>query len=60
MKKDPNFRIYPVIFGVTVTTNSTPPVIRPMEVGSSRNAPKIDIPDAWIKAEKDSGSASKA
>jgi hypothetical protein len=52
MKKDPNFRIYPVIFGVTATTNSTPPVIRPMEVGTPRNAPKIDIPDAWIKAAK--------
>ena len=52
MKKDPNFRIYPVIFGVTATSNSTPPVIRPMEVGTPRNAPKIDIPDACIKAAK--------
>jgi hypothetical protein len=26
MKKDPNFRIYPVTFGVTATSNSTPPV----------------------------------
>ena len=24
-KKDPDFRIYPVIFGVTATTNSKPP-----------------------------------
>jgi hypothetical protein len=59
MKKDPTFRIYPVTFGVTATSNSTPPVIRAMEVGTPRNErtksghpPKIDIPDAWIKAAK--------
>jgi len=57
MKNDPGFRIYPVIFGVTATSNSTPPVVRLVEVGTPRNertesgdAPKIDIPDAWIKA----------
>ncbi|PYL66744.1 MAG: hypothetical protein DMF20_05590, partial [Verrucomicrobia bacterium] len=33
MKKDPNFRIYPVIFGVTATTNSTSPVVRAASVG---------------------------
>ncbi len=59
MKKDPNFRIYPVTFGVTATSNSTPLVIRAMEVGIPRNertksghAPKINVPDAWIEAAK--------
>jgi hypothetical protein len=59
MKKDPGFRIYPVIFGVTATTNSKPPVIRPIEVGNPRNertksgnSPKVDLPVAWIKAAK--------
>src|SRR4030095_15519726 len=59
MKKDPNFRIYPVIFGVTATSNSTTPVVRLVEVGTPRdertksgNPPKIDLPDAWIKAAK--------
>ena len=60
MKKDPNFRIYPVIFGVTATSDSTPPSDSTAhEVGTPRNertksghAPKIDIPDAWIKAAK--------
>ena len=59
MKKDPSFRIYPVIFGVTATGNSTPPVVRLVEVGTPRkertksgDAPKIDLPDAWIKAAK--------
>jgi hypothetical protein len=58
-KKDPNFRIYPVIFGVTATTNSKPPAVRLIEVGTPRNertrsghAPKVDLPDAWIKAAK--------
>ena len=57
MKKDPGFQIYPVVFGVTATSNSTPPAVRLAEVGTPRNegtksgdAPKIDIPDAWIKA----------
>jgi hypothetical protein len=59
MKKDPNFRIYPVTFGVTATSNSTPLVIRAMEVGTPRNErtksghpPKINVPDAWIEAAK--------
>jgi hypothetical protein len=59
MKKDPNFRIYPVTFGVTATSDSTPPVIRAQQVGTPRNErtksgrpPKIDIPDAWIEAAK--------
>jgi hypothetical protein len=48
-----------VILGVTATSNSTPPVIRPIEVRTPRNErtksghpPKIDLPDAWIKAAK--------
>src|SRR5438067_6707518 len=59
MKKDPGFRIYPVIFGVTATSNSTPPVVRLVQVGTPRNersksghAPKVDLPDAWIQAAK--------
>src|SRR5262249_2510133 len=59
-KNDPSFRIYPVIFGVTATTKSTPPVVRLVEIGtpvSERSGktgkpPKIDVPDAWIKAAK--------
>jgi len=59
MNKDPGFRIYPVIFGVTAASDLTPPVIRLIEVGTPRNErtksgdpPKIDLPDAWIKAAK--------
>jgi hypothetical protein len=64
MKKDPSFRIYPVIFGVTATTNSKPPAVRLVEVGTPRNertksgnSPKLDLPDAWIKAEKNKNQA---
>ena len=56
MKKDPNFRIYPVTFAITATT---PPVIRAQRVGTPKNErtksgqpPNIDIPDAWIEAVK--------
>jgi hypothetical protein len=59
MKNDPGFRIYPVIFGVTATTGSTPPVVRVVEIGTphserskSGKPPKVDVPDAWIKAAK--------
>src|SRR5438874_12630756 len=59
MNKDPNFRIYPVIFGVTATSNSTLAAVRLVEVGTPRNErtksgnpPKTDLPDAWIKAAK--------
>jgi hypothetical protein len=52
MKKDPNFRIYPVIFGVTVTTKSRPPAVRTVEVGTPKGSPKINLPDAWVKAAK--------
>jgi len=57
LKKDPSFQIYPVIFGVTATSNSTSPTIRMVEVGTPKghgksvDAAKI-IPDAWIKAAK--------
>src|SRR6266481_2435318 len=33
LKKDPNFRIYAVVFGVTATTNSKPPAVRLVQVG---------------------------
>src|SRR2546423_13846884 len=59
MKKDPGFRIYPVIFGVTAMSNSTPPAVRLVEAGRPRNErtksgnpPKIDLPDASTKAAK--------
>jgi hypothetical protein len=52
MKNEPGFRIYPVIFGVTATSNSAPPAVRLVEVGRVGDAPKIDLPDAWIKAAK--------
>ena len=64
MKKDPSFQIYPVIFGVTATSNSTPPAVRVASIGntskgrgkgdrviSEAEAAKI-IPEAWIKAAK--------
>ena len=56
MKKDPNFRIYPVTFAITATT---PPVIRAQRVGTPKSErtksgqpANIDIPDAWIEAVK--------
>jgi hypothetical protein len=52
LDKEPGFRVYPVIFGVTATSNSAPPVVRLVEVGTIKGAPKIDLPDAWIKAAK--------
>ena len=52
MKKDPGFRIYPVIFGVTATSDSKPPAIRLDEVGVPKGSAKIDIPDAFINAAK--------
>jgi len=52
MKNEPGFRIYPVIFGVTVTTKSTPPEVRLVEVGTPKGSPKINLPDAWVKAAK--------
>ena len=57
MKKDPGFRIYAVVFGVTATIKSTPPAVRLVEVrdlskrpAGSADAVKIDVPDAYIKA----------
>jgi hypothetical protein len=50
MKKDPGFQIYPVVFGVTATSNSTPPAIRVMEVVVPNGSAQIDIPDEFIKA----------
>ena len=59
MKKDPDFRIYPVVFGVTRTTNSKPPAVRLVQVGKisgqsgkSADAVMSDLPDAYIKAAK--------
>ena len=53
LEKDPSFRIYPVVFGVTATTKSRPPAVRLVEVGTIKGAPKIDnVPDAFIKAAK--------
>ena len=52
MKKDPNFQIYPVIFGVTATSKSRTPAVRLVEVGTPKGSPKINLPDAWVKAAK--------
>src|SRR6478672_6181820 len=53
MKNEPGFRIYPVTFGVTATSNSKPPAIRVMEVGVPKGSAKVDnVPDAFIKAAK--------
>jgi hypothetical protein len=53
MKNERGFRIYPVTFGVTATSNSTPPAIRVMEVGVPKGSAKIDnVPDAFIKTAK--------
>jgi hypothetical protein len=58
-KKDPSFKIYPVIFSVTATSNSTPPAVRVVGKGQGKNYRKISeaaaakiIPAAWIKAVK--------
>lgn len=59
-KKDSGFQIYPVIFGVTATAKSIPPVVRVIEVGTpvserSRKTgkpPKVDVPEAFITAAK--------
>ena len=57
MKKDPDFRIYAVVFGVTATTNSKPPAVRLVQVGTisgqsgkSADAAMRDLPDAYSKA----------
>jgi|SRR5215470_12664567 len=53
LEKDPGFRVYPVVFGVTATTKSKPPAVRLVEVGTIKGAPKIDnVPDTFIKAAK--------
>ena len=58
-KKDPSFKIYPVLFSVTVTSNSTSPAVRVVGRGQGKNYRKISeaeaakiIPAAWIKAVK--------
>jgi hypothetical protein len=59
LKKDPDFRIYAVVFGVTATTNSKPPAVRRVQVGKisgqsgkSADAAMRDLRDAYIKAAK--------
>jgi hypothetical protein len=56
LKKEPDFRIYSVIFGVTATTNSTVPTVRLAKVtdpkSGTTDAVKVDVPDAYIKAAK--------
>ena len=59
LKKDPDFRIYAVVFGVTATTNSKPPAVRLVQVGKisgqsgkSADAAMRDLPDTYIKAAK--------
>jgi hypothetical protein len=59
LEKDPGFQIYPVVFGVTATTNSKPPAVRLVQVGKiskrpgkSADAVMRDLPDAYVKAAK--------
>jgi len=52
MKKDPDFRITRSFFGVTATSNSKPPVIRPIEVGTPKGRRKVDLPDRMDKSTK--------
>jgi hypothetical protein len=59
LKKEPDFRIYAVVFGVTATTNSRPPAVRLVQVGKisgqsgkSADAVMRDLPDAYIQAAK--------
>jgi hypothetical protein len=55
-ENDPDFKIYPVILGVTATGNSKQPTVRLLSVGHLRGerekGKKVDIPEAWIKAAK--------
>ena len=54
LMKEPDFKIYSVIFGVTATTNSTAPIVRLAKVTdpkSNTSQPvKIEIPAAYVKA----------
>src|SRR6266480_5912272 len=56
LKKEPDFRIYSVIFGVTATTNSAVPAVRIAKVtdpkSGTTDAVKVDVPGAYIKAAK--------
>jgi len=56
LKKEPDFRIYSVIFGVTATTNSAVPTVRLANVTDPKSGTtdpvKVDVPDAYIKAAK--------
>ena len=56
LKKEPDFKIYSVIFGVTATTNSTVPTVRLTKVTDPKSGTtdpvKVDVPDTYIKAAK--------
>ena len=42
-KKDPSFKIYPVIFSVTATSNSTPPAVRVVDRELQKGRAKIIV-----------------
>ncbi len=54
LKRESDFKIYSVIFGVTATTNSTAPTVRLAKVTDPKSGTtdpvKVDVPDAYIKA----------
>src|SRR5262245_42461722 len=56
LKKEPDFKIYSVIFGVTATTNSTAPTVRIAKVTDPKTGTtdpvKVDVPEAYIKEAK--------
>ncbi|HEX5220675.1 MAG TPA: hypothetical protein VFZ59_13975 [Verrucomicrobiae bacterium] len=63
LEKEPDFKIYSVIFGVTATTNSSAPAVRLAKVidpkSGTTDAVKVDVPDAFIKAAKEKIEAKK-
>ena len=63
LKKEPDLRIYSVIFGVTATTNLTAPTVRLAKVTDPKSGTtdpvKVDVPDAYIKAAKKKIAAKK-
>ncbi|MFA6356870.1 MAG: cytochrome c oxidase assembly factor Coa1 family protein [Candidatus Omnitrophota bacterium] len=59
LKQDPNFKIYPVIFGITVGTNGTIDSFRMTSVidptskpGETPKTINLDVPEKYIKAAK--------
>jgi len=56
LKKDPDFKIYAVTFGITASTNSSVPTVRLAKVtdpkAGTTDPVKVDVPGAYVKAAK--------